>query len=379
MVPVRTTRKSTRPGRSACRFRRNRTPVHAAADPVRSRVMPDFDLVAPFEPTGDQPKAIERLRRRPDRWAAPPDPARAPPARARRSRWRRSSRPTTSRRWSSPTTRRWPPSSTPSSASSSRTTPSSTSSATSTTTSPRPTCPGSDTYIEKDSSRNDEIDRLRHAATHALFERRDVIIVATRLVHLRPRCPGRLRRDRAPAADRWQVPPRCRPAPPRRPPVPAQRPGAQPRAVPRPRRHPRVPAGLGGDGRPGRVLRRRSRADHRDRPADRRAAGRAQGDQRLPGDPLRDPARQAQGGDRRYRGRDGGAGRRAGGGGPGARGRAAAPAHDVRPRDAARARLLLRASRTTRDTWPGAKPDPGRGRCSTTSRRTGCSSSTNRT
>ena len=37
----------------------------------------------------------------------------------------------------------------------------------------------SDTYIEKDSSRNDEIDRLRHAATHALFERRDVIIVAS--------------------------------------------------------------------------------------------------------------------------------------------------------------------------------------------------------
>src|SRR5438876_733332 len=39
--------------------------------------------------------------------------------------------------------------------------------------------PRSDTYIEKDSSRNDEIDRLRHAATHALFERGDVIIVAS--------------------------------------------------------------------------------------------------------------------------------------------------------------------------------------------------------
>ncbi|HXG40708.1 MAG TPA: excinuclease ABC subunit UvrB, partial [Candidatus Limnocylindrales bacterium] len=39
--------------------------------------------------------------------------------------------------------------------------------------------PRTDTYIEKDSSRNDEIDRLRHAATHALFERRDVIIVAS--------------------------------------------------------------------------------------------------------------------------------------------------------------------------------------------------------
>ncbi len=39
--------------------------------------------------------------------------------------------------------------------------------------------PRSDTYIEKDSQRNDEIDKLRHAATRALFERRDVIIVAS--------------------------------------------------------------------------------------------------------------------------------------------------------------------------------------------------------
>jgi excinuclease ABC subunit B len=37
----------------------------------------------------------------------------------------------------------------------------------------------SDTYIEKDASVNDEIDRLRHSATAALYERRDVIIVAS--------------------------------------------------------------------------------------------------------------------------------------------------------------------------------------------------------
>ena len=36
-----------------------------------------------------------------------------------------------------------------------------------------------DTYIEKDSSINDEIDKLRHSATSALSERRDVIIVAS--------------------------------------------------------------------------------------------------------------------------------------------------------------------------------------------------------
>lgn len=39
--------------------------------------------------------------------------------------------------------------------------------------------PTTDTYIEKDASINDEIDKLRHSATSALFERRDVIIVAS--------------------------------------------------------------------------------------------------------------------------------------------------------------------------------------------------------
>jgi excinuclease ABC subunit B len=39
--------------------------------------------------------------------------------------------------------------------------------------------PSSDTYIEKDSSINDEIDRLRHSATAALLQRRDVLIVAS--------------------------------------------------------------------------------------------------------------------------------------------------------------------------------------------------------
>ena len=39
--------------------------------------------------------------------------------------------------------------------------------------------PSSDTYIEKDAQINDEIDKLRHSATMALFERRDVIVVAS--------------------------------------------------------------------------------------------------------------------------------------------------------------------------------------------------------
>ena len=40
-------------------------------------------------------------------------------------------------------------------------------------------CPRSDTYIEKESSINEQIDRMRHSATRALFERRDVVIVAS--------------------------------------------------------------------------------------------------------------------------------------------------------------------------------------------------------
>ncbi len=39
--------------------------------------------------------------------------------------------------------------------------------------------PSTDTYIEKDASINDEIDKMRHAATRSLFERQDVIIVAS--------------------------------------------------------------------------------------------------------------------------------------------------------------------------------------------------------
>ncbi len=39
--------------------------------------------------------------------------------------------------------------------------------------------PSTDTYIEKDSSINEDIDKLRHSATHSLLERRDVIIVAS--------------------------------------------------------------------------------------------------------------------------------------------------------------------------------------------------------
>ena len=237
--------------------------------------------------------------------------------------------------------------------------------------------PRSDTYIEKDSRRNDEIDKLRHAATRALFERRDVIIVACGDVHLRPRRAGRLRRDRG-AMLAGAVPPRRRAAPAGRPPVPAQR-----RALSRARFRVRgdtlevQPAY--DDFVAGPVLRRRGRAHHRDRPAHRRAARRAQRAQRLPGVALRHAGREDEGGHRRHREGDGGARRRARGEGQGARGRAPAPADHLRPRDDARARLLLGHRELLAAPRRAARPVSGRGRCSTTSRRTGCSSSTSRT
>ena len=44
--------------------------------------------------------------------------------------------------------------------------------------------PHTDTFIEKDASINDEIDKLRHSATSSLFERNDVIIIAVFLVFM---------------------------------------------------------------------------------------------------------------------------------------------------------------------------------------------------
>ena len=56
--------------------------------------------------------------------------------------------------------------------------------------------PRTDTYIEKDSSINEEIDRMRHSATRAILERDDVIIVAIGVVHLRHRLGRDLFRHR---------------------------------------------------------------------------------------------------------------------------------------------------------------------------------------
>ena len=115
--------------------------------------------------------------------------------------------------------------------------------------------PQTDTYIEKDSSINDEVERLRHSATNSLLTRRDVVVVATvsciyglgtpqEYVDRMVRLQGR-RHDRArPAA-----------APVGRQPVRAQRPGVHPRHVPGARRHGRDLPGVRGARGPHRDVR----------------------------------------------------------------------------------------------------------------------------
>ncbi len=162
--------------------------------------------------------------------------------------------------------------------------------------------PRSDTYIEKDSSRNDEIDKLRHAATRALFERKDVIIVASVSCIYGLGAPVDYGATVRPDAHRRPISAGRHPAPAGRPPVPAQRPGAVARQVPGPRRHARAPARLRRLHRPCPVLRRRGGAHHGARPGHRRAARGAQRAERLPGLPLRDAPGEAQGSHRRHRG-----------------------------------------------------------------------------
>jgi excinuclease ABC subunit B len=125
-----------------------------------------------------------------------------------------------------------------------------------------------DTYIEKDSSINDDVERLRHSATSSLLSRRDVVVVASvsciyglgtpqsyldRSVELRS-ARGSARRAAA-AAGRRAVQP--------------QRHVVHPRLVPGARRHRRDHPVLRGTRGPHRVLRRRDRGAVLPAPADR--------------------------------------------------------------------------------------------------------------
>ena len=137
--------------------------------------MPRFEVVSEYTPSGDQPEAIEALASGLEKgvgcWASP--------ARARPSPWPRSSRRSSGPPWCWPTTRPWPPSCVPSSRSSFP------NNAVEYFVSyydyyqPEAYIPHTDTFIEKDSAINEEIDRLRLSATASLMERRDVIVVSS--------------------------------------------------------------------------------------------------------------------------------------------------------------------------------------------------------
>ncbi len=131
--------------------------------------------------------------------------------------------------------------------------------------------PRTDTYIEKDAQINEQIDRMRHAATQSLLERNDVIIVASvSCIYgigsvetvLQDGGQARSRRPHRPrpagqGAGRAAIPPQRRRLPARH--VPAAR---------RDRRH--LPQPLRGPRLAGQPVRRRHRSHQRIRPADRR-------------------------------------------------------------------------------------------------------------
>ena len=141
--------------------------------------MPDFKIVSDFQTTGDQPQAVDKLVEGLTKRLQAPDAARRHRQRQdlhHGQRHRARAAPDAGHR---ATTRPWPPSS-----------------ATEFKEffpdnaveyfvsyydyyQPEAYIPRTDTYIEKDADINDEIDKLRHAATRALFERRDVLIVAS--------------------------------------------------------------------------------------------------------------------------------------------------------------------------------------------------------
>ena len=232
--------------------------------------------------------------------------------------------------------------------------------------------PRSDTYIEKDSSRNEEIDRLRHAATHALFERRDVIIVASvsciyglgapvdyGATILRLKVGGQYRRD---AVLRHLVD------------LQYQRNDA---ALTRARFRVRGDTLELGPASSEEIVRVEFFGDEVERiteidPLTGELLAERKELNVYPATHFVTPRDKLQLADRLDRGGDGGAGRPDGGRGPGARGGPAPPAHDVRPRDAARARLLHRRRELLAPPVPARARARGRGRCSTTSRRTGC-------
>ena len=159
--------------------------------------------------------------------------------------------------------------------------------------------PRTDTYIEKDSSINEQIDRMRHSATRALFERRDVVIVASVSCIYGIGSPedysrmtlalstGRRSTAASCCASWWS----CNTG--------ATMPDFVPRHVPGARRYDRaVPGPPGGPGLALLAVRRRGGGDPRVRPADRREDGGARLCARLRQQPLCDAEADAAAGRR---------------------------------------------------------------------------------
>ncbi len=120
--------------------------------------------------------------------------------------------------------------------------------------------PTTDTYIEKDSSINDEIDRLRHSATSALLTRRDVIIVASVSAIYGLGSPEMYAKQLLMLERGRGARPAVDPAPARRAAVRAQRLRLHPQQVPRARRHDRDLPRVRGAGVAHLAVRRRGRA-----------------------------------------------------------------------------------------------------------------------
>ncbi len=127
--------------------------------------------------------------------------------------------------------------------------------------------PQTDTFIEKDATVNDEIDRLRHAATSALLDPRRRHHRRLGVLHLRSRHPRDVPRSGPATRSRRRVPRRGRHAAAHRHPVRAERDQCRPRQVPGEGRHARGLSLLRGDGRAGRMVGRRGRADPPHEPA----------------------------------------------------------------------------------------------------------------
>ena len=159
--------------------------------------------------------------------------------------------------------------------------------------------PRTDTYIEKESSINEQIDRMRHAATRAILERRDTIIVASvsciyGIGSVETYSEMTVTVSVGERIDRTRLLQKLVELQYRR-----NDTEFRARHVPRARRHDRaLPGALRGPRLAALAVRRRDRGDPRVRSADRREERGARGDQDLSQQPLRHAQADAFAGDR---------------------------------------------------------------------------------